>query len=48
MTNIKYLKMLVEELHSTTVATTGADGHPQTRTIACIVEDVSRSVHSSV
>lgn len=33
MTNTKYLKMLVEELHSTTVATLGADGHPQTRII---------------
>ena len=30
---MKYLKMLVEEFHSTTVATLGADGHPQTRVI---------------
>ena len=28
-----YLKMLVEEMHSTTMATIGADGHPQTRVI---------------
>lgn len=25
-----YIKTLVEEIHSTTVATIGADGHPQT------------------
>ena len=25
----KYLKILVEDIHSTTVATIGADGHPQ-------------------
>lgn len=28
-----YLKLLVEEIHSTTVATLGKDGHPQTRII---------------
>lgn len=28
-----YLKILVEEIHSTTIATIGADGHPQTRVI---------------
>ncbi|MCD7748642.1 MAG: 4Fe-4S binding protein [Oscillospiraceae bacterium] len=28
-----YLKMLVEDIHSTTVATIGSDGHPQTRVI---------------
>lgn len=33
MTDTKYLKMLVEKLHSTTVATIGTDGHPQTRII---------------
>lgn len=33
ITNIKYLKMLVEDFHSTTVATIGPDGHPQTRII---------------
>ena len=31
--NSKYLKLLVEEIHSTTVATIGSDGHPQTRII---------------
>ena len=39
MTNIKYLKMLVEELHSTTVATLGSDGHPQTRIIDMMYYD---------
>lgn len=33
MKNLDYLKLLVEEIHSTTVATIGADGHPQTRII---------------
>ncbi|MCD8397246.1 MAG: 4Fe-4S binding protein [Lachnospiraceae bacterium] len=33
-----YLKMLVEEIHSATVATIGMDGHPQTRTIDMIGE----------
>ena len=33
MKNMDYLKMLVEKLHSATVATIGADGHPQTRII---------------
>lgn len=28
-----YIKILVEEIHSTTVATIGEDGHPQTRII---------------
>ena len=39
MTNMDYLKMLVEELHSTTVATIGADGHPQTRIIDMMYYD---------
>ncbi len=34
-----YLKLLVEEIHSTTVATIGADGHPQTRTIDMMLWD---------
>lgn len=34
-----YLKMLVEEIHSATVATIGADGHPQTRTIEMMLWD---------
>ena len=33
MQNQDYLKLLVEQLHSTTVATLGADGHPQTRVL---------------
>lgn len=41
-----YLKLLVENIHSTTVATIGKDGHPQTRITACIVEDVRRSVQN--
>ncbi len=39
MTNIKYLKMLAEELHSSTVATIGSDGHPQTRIIDMMYYD---------
>ena len=34
MTKTDYLKLPVDEIHSTTVATIGADGHPQTRIIA--------------
>ena len=41
MTNEKYLKMLVEELHSSTVATIGHDGHPQTRIIDMMYYDES-------
>ena len=36
---MKYLKMLVEDIHSTTVATIGADGHPQTRVIDMMLYD---------
>lgn len=39
MTKTDYLKMLVEELHSATVATIGADGHPQTRIIDMMYYD---------
>ncbi|MCD8375548.1 MAG: 4Fe-4S binding protein [Oscillospiraceae bacterium] len=39
MTNLDYLKMLVEDIHSTTIATIGADGHPQTRTIDMMLWD---------
>lgn len=39
MTNTEYLKLLVEELHSTTVATLGKDGHPQTRIIDMMYYD---------
>ena len=35
----KYLKTLVEDIHSTTVATIGADGHPQTRVIDIMLYD---------
>lgn len=34
-----YLKLLVENIHSTTVATIGADGHPQTRVIDIMLWD---------
>ena len=34
-----YLKLLVENLHSATVATIGSDGHPQTRTIDMMLWD---------
>ncbi|MCD7802014.1 MAG: 4Fe-4S binding protein [Clostridiales bacterium] len=34
-----YLKLLVEDIHSTTVATIGSDGHPQTRTIDMMLWD---------
>ncbi len=34
-----YLKKLVEEFHSATVATIGADGHPQTRIIDMMLWD---------
>lgn len=33
MDQTEYLKILVEDIHSTTVATIGANGHPQTRVI---------------
>lgn len=39
MQNQNYLKLLVEQLHSTTVATLGADGHPQTRVIDMMLWD---------
>ena len=35
----KYLKILVEDIHSTTVATIGADGHPKTRVIDIMLYD---------
>lgn len=34
-----YLKLLVEDIHSTTIATIGADGHPQTRVIDMMLWD---------
>lgn len=39
MTHNDYLKLLVEDIHSTTVATIGADGHPQTRVIDMMLMD---------
>ena len=39
MKSLDYLKLLVEEIHSTTVATIGADGHPQTRIIDMMYYD---------
>ena len=41
MTNNDYLKILVEDIHSATVATIGADGHPQTRIIDMMYYDES-------
>ena len=38
---MEYLKMLVEEFHSTTVATLREDGHPQTRVIDMMHYDES-------
>ena len=34
-----YLRILVEQIHSTTIATIGADGHPQTRVIDMMLWD---------
>ena len=39
MTKQNYLKLLVEDIHSTTIATIGADGHPQTRVIDMMLYD---------
>lgn len=39
-----YLHMLVDEFHSAVVATTGKDGHPQTRVIDMMLWD-SRGVY---
>ena len=39
MTNNDYLKILVEDIHSATVATIGADGYPQTRIIDMMYYD---------
>ena len=39
MTKQDYLKLLVEDIHSTTIATIGADGHPQTRVIDMMLYD---------
>lgn len=39
MTGYKYIKILVETIHSTTVATIGPEGHPQTRVIDMMYYD---------
>ena len=39
MTRNDYLKLLVEDIHSVTVATVGADGRPQTRIIDMMLWD---------
>lgn len=39
MTKMDYLNILVNEIHSTTVATIGSDGHPQTRIIDMMYYD---------
>lgn len=39
MSSKGYLKRLVEDIHSATVATIGADGHPQTRVINMMLWD---------
>lgn len=39
MSGAEYIKILVEEMHSATVATIGADGHPQTRVIDMMLWD---------
>lgn len=39
MTKNDYLKYLVQTIHSATVATIGADGHPQTRVIDMMLWD---------
>ena len=51
MTKMDYLKLLVDEIHSTTVATIDSDGHPQTRIIDMMYYDeegVQKFVRSSV
>lgn len=39
MQGMEYVKLLVEELHSTVAATIGEDGHPQTRVIDMMLYD---------
>lgn len=46
MANMDYLKFLVEEIHSTTVATIGSDGHPQTRIIDMMYYDADGGIFS--
>ena len=44
MTKMDYLELLVDEIHSTTVATIGSDGHPQTRIIDMMYYDEELSL----
>lgn len=39
MQNADYLQLLVDYIHSATLATIGADGHPQTRIIDMMLWD---------
>ena len=39
MESSRYLKQLVEDIHSTVIATIGSDGHPQTRVIDIMLWD---------
>ena len=39
MTKEKYLKILVEDIHSSVMATIGSDGHPRTRVIDLMLWD---------
>ena len=39
MKGLEYISILVEVIHSTTIATIGADGHPQTRVIDMMLYD---------
>ena len=41
MTKNQYLNLLVNEFHSATMATIGADGHPVTRIIDLMLWDES-------
>ena len=45
MTKMDYLELLVDEIHSTTVATIGSDGHPQTRIIDMMYYDAVSYTH---
>ena len=42
MTKKQYLNLLVNEFHSATMATIGADGHPVTRIIDLMLWDESK------
>ena len=44
--DVPYLKSLVDDIHSTTIATIGADGHPQTRVIDMMLCDGAGRIFS--